>query len=122
MRGKPRSDAAITPDLPAPRSGTTLDQVGFDGYTSGPTLWIYYTSEPTVPTILGRLSLALVVVSALLLAACDRADPPDIGSARTPPKDDHVWRSMTDQMDKAKGVEGQLLETNQNRMKGADGN
>ena len=74
-----------------------------------------------MPTMSRRLSLAFIVVSALSLAACDRADPPDSGSARTPPKGDHVWQSMTDQIDKSKGVEGQLLETNQNRMKEADG-
>ena len=68
-----------------------------------------------------RLSLGLSIVCILSLAACGSGEPPDGGSARTPPKEDHVWKSMTDQIDKAKGVESQLLETKQNRMKEADG-
>lgn len=67
-----------------------------------------------------RLRLVLSIVSFLSLAACGSGDPPDRASAHTSPKEDHVWKSMTDQMGKAKAVEGKLNEASQNRMKNAD--
>lgn len=67
-----------------------------------------------------RLRLAIPLASALCLAACGSGDPPDKASAQTSPKGEHVWKSMTDQMDKANTVEGQLLDANQNRMKEAE--
>ena len=68
-----------------------------------------------------RQHLVLAIVFGLSLAACGSGDPPDKGSAQGSPKGDHVWKSMTNQMDKAKAVEGQLLQSNQSRMKEVDG-
>jgi len=66
---------------------------------------------------MSRLRHALAIVSVLALVACGSGDPPDRASADSSPKGDHVWKSMTDQMDKAKAVEGQLNEASQDRMK-----
>jgi hypothetical protein len=61
--------------------------------------------------------VAVAVCIGVLLAACDGKGAPDASSEA---ESDHVWRSQTDQLDKAKAVEGQLMEATRSRMKEGD--
>jgi hypothetical protein len=50
---------------------------------------------------------AMVFCAVLLLASCgDGADPPETSA----PGSDHVWKSQTDMIDKARAIEDTVME------------
>jgi len=56
-----------------------------------------------------KIPLAFIVVSVLVCPGCG-----------DPKEDGHVWQDQTDMLDKASGVEGMLLESNQQQRKQID--
>jgi len=56
-----------------------------------------------------KMSLVMMVVSVLLCPGCG-----------DPSEDGHVWKDQTDMLDKARGVEDMLMESNQQQRKQID--
>jgi len=56
-----------------------------------------------------KMSLVMMVVSVLLCPGCG-----------DPKEDGHVWKDQTDMLDKARGVEDMLMESNQQQRKQID--